>query len=92
MMKYQHRNIVMTRTKTCKSRYSNSYSHYGDGRHALAIKSLNNTSTYFMEFYSLLCVYMFLSNQFFCFLQPLSDDTFILPEIMPAANSLLKFL
>jgi len=45
-----------------------------------------------MGFYSLLCVHVLLSNQFLCFLQPFTDDTFIFPEIMPTANSLLKFL
>jgi len=47
---------------------------------------------YLMGFYSLLCVHVLLSNQFLCFLQPFTDDTFIFPEIMPTANSLLKFL
>jgi len=47
---------------------------------------------YLMGFYSLLCVHVRLSNQFLCFLQPFTDDTFSFPEIMPTANSLLKFL
>jgi len=44
-----------------------------------------------MGFYSLLCVHVLLSYQFLCFLQPFTDDTFIFPEIMPTANSILKF-
>jgi hypothetical protein len=47
---------------------------------------------YLMRFYSLLCVHVLLSNQFLCFLQPFTDDTFTFAEIMPTANSLLKFL